>query len=54
MKSNSNLHGMGIIGAGGFAQFAATAFARVQGVELAGVTDIDLEGCFRSWAKHLE
>jgi predicted dehydrogenase len=36
----AGLH-MGIIGAGGFAGFAATAFSRVQGVELSGVTDID-------------
>jgi predicted dehydrogenase len=32
---------MGIIGAGGFAQFAARAFVKVPGIELAGVTDIN-------------
>jgi predicted dehydrogenase len=42
---------MGLIGAGGFAAFAARAFARVPGVELAGVTDINPDAC---WAMSQE
>jgi predicted dehydrogenase len=38
---------MGIIGAGGFAGFAAGAFARVPGVELSGVTDTNKDAAAR-------
>lgn len=32
---------IGIVGAGGFAQFAATAFLKVTGIKLVAVTDIN-------------
>lgn len=33
---------IGVVGAGGFARFAALAFQKVQGIRIAGVTDINL------------